>query len=597
MSEIVKSTLVYFVKNTRYIYNFLVNTQVYKPNIFTKIIEEQLNAHYVYKSDLFIVIKDVNPKDDIHLLIIPVDFFRDYKDFLTNSTKAHKEELLNIQENIIFNLEDYRLETNGGSYQEIGHFHFHIVGKNWISPKKNNLLVSRTMQLISKGDVLIFNKPSHITPFLKILINGIIEKKPRYIVCNDPDAAKLFPKILVMDLKPSQLVHIKDYKQPEKLILVTGTYGKTTTSLFLFYLLDQLGIKTCVTTSTYHLTNKNGFVEELRESVLTTNDYPYNLHFLDQNHQCQYAIIESSSHSIVNNRLGDLQFDVSVLTSFMSKCKHLEKEKQDYENFKIQLINKGKMQFVSKNCSIKHKFPHALTGENTHITDDYFVIENIKIRNNLANNSIFSENLLHSLYILHGIGIDIEKIDLSKIPTFKKRDCKIHLSQNGYNLKVAPMYINSPELVDIMFDEYKDNNITILFFLFSSIYANYEMEILENILKKESISKIILTIDHFATEENICKTKEFLKSIEDKSPIIKRNLHKISIEQDYITAYEQAIYHNINTPNNYLLEIGKITEVHVSYTYFGYKQYPKSFVSLIKGIFYHVTNNLDNNKQ
>jgi histidine triad (HIT) family protein len=39
--------------------------------IFTKIINKEISAEIIYEQDNIIVIKDINPKAKIHLLIIP----------------------------------------------------------------------------------------------------------------------------------------------------------------------------------------------------------------------------------------------------------------------------------------------------------------------------------------------------------------------------------------------------------------------------------------------------------------------------------------------------------------------------------------------
>ena len=40
-------------------------------SIFTRIINREISSEIVFENDLLIVIKDINPKSKIHLLIIP----------------------------------------------------------------------------------------------------------------------------------------------------------------------------------------------------------------------------------------------------------------------------------------------------------------------------------------------------------------------------------------------------------------------------------------------------------------------------------------------------------------------------------------------
>lgn len=42
-----------------------------EPTLFTRIINKELPAEFVYEDDKCVVIKDINPKARVHLLIIP----------------------------------------------------------------------------------------------------------------------------------------------------------------------------------------------------------------------------------------------------------------------------------------------------------------------------------------------------------------------------------------------------------------------------------------------------------------------------------------------------------------------------------------------
>lgn len=100
--------------------------------IFGKIIKGNLPADKVYENERIIVIKDINPKAPVHLLLIP-------KKEYPSLQEVPKEDLLIIQE-IIYVAQDlarkfdvadnYRLLTNIGTKagQSVFHLHFHLIG-------------------------------------------------------------------------------------------------------------------------------------------------------------------------------------------------------------------------------------------------------------------------------------------------------------------------------------------------------------------------------------------------------------------------------------------------------------------------------------
>ena len=99
--------------------------------LFCKIIQGEIPSEKLYEDEHLIVIKDINPKAPVHLLVIP---------------KVHVESLLTVEEdhaNILaytmLNLHKFAKEqglsgfrtiinSGPGSGQEIFHIHVHILG-------------------------------------------------------------------------------------------------------------------------------------------------------------------------------------------------------------------------------------------------------------------------------------------------------------------------------------------------------------------------------------------------------------------------------------------------------------------------------------
>jgi histidine triad (HIT) family protein len=86
---------------------------------------------HVRKADGFVALHDINPRADVHLLIIPekhVPTFREVAEFSAEETKAMLEFVAETAREQ--GLEDYRVVVNvgEGGGQTIFHLHWHVLG-------------------------------------------------------------------------------------------------------------------------------------------------------------------------------------------------------------------------------------------------------------------------------------------------------------------------------------------------------------------------------------------------------------------------------------------------------------------------------------
>jgi len=86
---------------------------------------------YVRKAKGFVAIEDINPKAEVHLLIIPerhVDSFREIGEFPAREAKRMLEFIADTAREA--GLTDYRVEVNVGASagQTIFHLHWHVLG-------------------------------------------------------------------------------------------------------------------------------------------------------------------------------------------------------------------------------------------------------------------------------------------------------------------------------------------------------------------------------------------------------------------------------------------------------------------------------------
>ncbi len=126
-------------------------------------------------------------------------------------------------------------------------------------------------------------------------------------------------KILVADSRKALAeISCALYKNPSekiKLIGITGTNGKTTTTYFIKSILESAGEKTGLMGT---IANYIGD-EEIKSSLTTPESNDLNeLLYRMYNEGCGYAVMEVSSHSLVLKRVYGLNFSTAVFTNITS---------------------------------------------------------------------------------------------------------------------------------------------------------------------------------------------------------------------------------------------------------------------------------------
>jgi histidine triad (HIT) family protein len=96
--------------------------------LFCQLVAE---GDHVHRADGFVAIEDINPKADVHLLVLPerhVDTFRDVGDFSAEESKRMLEFVAETARQA--DLEDYRVIVNvgRGAGQTVFHLHWHVLG-------------------------------------------------------------------------------------------------------------------------------------------------------------------------------------------------------------------------------------------------------------------------------------------------------------------------------------------------------------------------------------------------------------------------------------------------------------------------------------
>jgi histidine triad (HIT) family protein len=96
--------------------------------LFCRLVQE---GDHIRKADGFVAIRDINPKAEVHLLVIPerhVPTFREISEFPADEAKRMLEFVADTAREQ--GLEDYRVVVNvgEGGGQTIFHLHWHVLG-------------------------------------------------------------------------------------------------------------------------------------------------------------------------------------------------------------------------------------------------------------------------------------------------------------------------------------------------------------------------------------------------------------------------------------------------------------------------------------
>jgi UDP-N-acetylmuramoyl-L-alanyl-D-glutamate--2,6-diaminopimelate ligase len=149
------------------------------------------------------------------------------------------------------------------------------------------------------------------------------------------------PNLLVKD--PRSLLGIASsiiYENPcDKLLMyaVTGTNGKSTTSFFLKYILDNIGIKTGLLGTILYDDGRYKF--EADRTTPEASDIQRYLYIMNKN-RCRACVMEVSSHGLCMNRIEGSSYDAGIFTNLSEEHLDYHITMESYFNAKKKLFDK-----------------------------------------------------------------------------------------------------------------------------------------------------------------------------------------------------------------------------------------------------------------
>lgn len=127
---------------------------------------------------------------------------------------------------------------------------------------------------------------------------------------------------------------------------VTGTNGKTTAVNLITKILEKAGYKAAMMST---INFKIGDKEWVNETKMTTPSSFYLQKFLSKaaGSGCKYAVLEISSHSLEQNRVAGINYQVGVFTNLTREHLDYHQNMEDYRDAKAKLFKKSKIHIVN----------------------------------------------------------------------------------------------------------------------------------------------------------------------------------------------------------------------------------------------------------
>ncbi len=207
-----------------------------------------------------------------------------------------------------------------------------------------------------------------------------------------------------------------------KIIGITGTDGKTTTSYYAYQLLELAGKKAALISTVGVF--MNGKKSPLGFHVTTPSPFSLNKYLkLAANYGVEYVVLEVSSHAIDQHRIYGIKPEIGTITNVTKEHLDYHRSIENYLNTKIKLLKLSKnvvlnisdpfFDVISKKIGDKNIKTYSLEGKDADLT--YYEIKNDYTESLTDYNK---KNLMTAVLALKILGIELSQIT-SKVRSLK----------------------------------------------------------------------------------------------------------------------------------------------------------------------------------
>lgn len=227
-----------------------------------------------------------------------------------------------------------------------------------------------------------------------------------------------------------------------KVIGVTGTDGKTTTTNMIYQILKSSGKKASMISTInapgLHVTSPDPFlVQKFAKWSVDKKD--------------EYLVLEVTSHALDQYRFWGIKFEVGVITNITHEHLDYHKNFENYFNTKLKLIINVKFAIVNE--KLKSKAPKALTFG---IDKGDFNQKDIKLKLKIPG-SYNIENSLAALGVAFALGID-KKLAQKALESFSNLQGRMEEIKNNKGIKIVIDFAHTTNGLEQALKTLRDKN-------------------------------------------------------------------------------------------------------------------------------------------
>lgn len=311
-----------------------------------------------------------------------------------------------------------------------------------------------------------------------------------------------------------------------KVIGVTGTDGKTTTTHLIAHILKSTNRKVSYVSSVY--ASIAGKEYDIGFHVTTPS--PFSLEkFLKQSadNKDEYFILETTSHALDQNRVWGIIYEIGVLTNVTHEHLDYHKDYEEYLRTKVSLLEMAKISIVNEDDESFSYLSQKLKGKSQKYNSK------LKILDELPSLTKFNQYNYSAAYtVCKQLGLNDEEI-LRGMSTFKLPKGRLELVYDK-GFKVIIDFAHTPNAFANLLPEIRKKYLKkggkLIHVFGSAGLRDFTKRPLMGLMSSKYADQIILTEEDFRTEkpEDICK--QIISGIENDRP------YKVIINR------EQAIF-------------------------------------------------------
>lgn len=144
-----------------------------------------------------------------------------------------------------------------------------------------------------------------------------------------------------------------------KVIGITGTDGKTTTTHLIYHILKTAGKKVSMISTIYAKVGNQEFETGLHTTTPSSFVIQKMLNLAVKNNQ-EFFVLETTSHALDQNRVWGIKYEIGIITNITHEHLDYHKTYKEYEKTKLKLLKMAKIGIKNTNklANIVKKIPN-----------------------------------------------------------------------------------------------------------------------------------------------------------------------------------------------------------------------------------------------